>query len=178
VREIVSSPLILAFNFKYISFSGIETEHSTIAGTTLYMAPEGQLFMFSFFLFFTLFVGCLVMQAGQEHDDLEGKEESLEHGGGERNEVINKPVKYGRKADIWSLGMTLCELATGDSPYKNGAAAIYAVCISKQLPSFPGVFSNEAHNFLSRCLNYDVKARADAVELQMHIFMSPKVKLR
>jgi serine/threonine protein kinase len=154
-----------------------ETEHSTVTGTTIYMAPE-------------------VMQAGgtveEEEDDEKGEEEERvknhnhnnnsdskqgekDNNNNNSNNNSGKKIKYGRKADIWSLGMTLCELSTGNSPYKNGASAIYCVCVSKQLPSFPGLFTAEAHHFLLRCLTYEVEKRADAWELQEHVFLSPKV---
>jgi serine/threonine protein kinase len=52
--------------------------------------------------------------------------------------------------DIWSLGITFCEMATAKSPFKNAAAAIYAVCVSKEFPHLPEDFSDEAVSFLAR----------------------------
>ena len=62
----------------------------------------------------------------------------------------NKRHGYGRKADVWSLGVTLSEMSTGRSPYRTAAAAIYSVCVSKKYPTFPEEMSADAHNFLSR----------------------------
>jgi serine/threonine protein kinase len=52
--------------------------------------------------------------------------------------------------DIWSLGITFCEMATAKKPYKNAAAAIFSVCVSKQYPSLPKDMSEEAVAFLGR----------------------------
>ena len=64
--------------------------------------------------------------------------------------VKDKRHGYGRKADVWSLGVTLSEMSTGRSPYRTAAAAIYSVCVSKKYPSFPDEMSADAHSFLSR----------------------------
>lgn len=116
----------------YIYRMGTNSEHATVAGTTIYMAPE-------------------VMQAGNDDRPTTAADGRAVDGGGEVDAGDIGPVtKYGRKADIWSLGMTLVELSTGIPPYKNAAAAIYAVCVSKKFPSFPEHFTVHAHNFLHR----------------------------
>jgi serine/threonine protein kinase len=90
----------------------------------------------------------------------------------------DKRSGYGRKADIWSLGMTLFELSTGTTPYKSAAAAIYAVCVNKKVPVFPEHYSSSAHIFLSRCLEIDPDQRASCTELRRHVFTTPPVSSR
>ena len=57
---------------------------------------------------------------------------------------------YGRKADIWSFGVTLAEMSVGKPYYRSAGAAIYNICVTKQYPSFSDVMSADAHNFLAR----------------------------
>lgn len=64
----------------------------------------------------------------------------------------NTPIGYGRKADIWSVGITLVEMATAKLPFRNAAAAIYTICVSKEYPTLPSNMSIESHHFLSRFL--------------------------
>ena len=72
---------------------------------------------------------------------------------------------YGRKSDIWSLGVTLIEMTTGKPPFRTAAAAIYSICVSKELPRLPEHMSPEAHYFLSRCVVENPKSRGTCEEL-------------
>lgn len=49
--------------------------------------------------------------------------------------------------------MTLSEMSTAKCPFKNAAAAIYAVCVSKEYPRLPEELSDEAVSFLGRCVS-------------------------
>lgn len=90
-----------------------------------------------------------------------------------RKGVRNKG--YGRKSDIWSLGITLCEMSTGKPPFRTAAAAVYNVFVTKQYPKFSVEMSENAHNFLGRCLVPDPNLRGNCNELLAHAFLEPQV---
>lgn len=72
--------------------------------------------------------------------------------------VIND-TGYGRKSDIWSVGCTVFEMATGKPPlaHMDKMAALFYIGAERgEMPSLPGKFSNEAKNFVQICLTrYD-----------------------
>ena len=71
--------------------------------------------------------------------------------------------KYDCKADIWSLGITAIEMATGFPPYGGGPyqkkippiqAAVLIAQVDTEPPTLPedGNFSDEFNNFIASCL--------------------------
>lgn len=70
-------------------------------------------------------------------------------------EVI-KQTGHGRPADIWSVGCTVIEMATGKPPWSNYAApvaAMFQIASSKDPPPIPDNISPEAKDFLLLCFN-------------------------
>uniref|UniRef100_A0A8B9TFJ8 Protein kinase domain-containing protein n=1 Tax=Anas platyrhynchos TaxID=8839 RepID=A0A8B9TFJ8_ANAPL len=69
-------------------------------------------------------------------------------------EVINESG-YGRKSDIWSVGCTVFEMATGKPPLASMdriAAMFYIGAHRGLMPSLPDRFSGAAADFVHACL--------------------------
>ncbi|CAF0753188.1 unnamed protein product [Brachionus calyciflorus] len=87
-------------------------------------------------------------------------------------EVV-KATGHGTKADIWSLGATIFEMANCKPPWSNLSreSAIYAIGSDKfPLPELPSLYSVDAKQFLKLCLIRDPMLRASATDLLNHKF--------
>ncbi|KAM4608652.1 mitogen-activated protein kinase kinase kinase 19 [Polymixia lowei] len=91
-------------------------------------------------------------------------------------EVINE-TGYGRKSDIWSVGCTVFEMATGKPPlaHMDKMAALFYIGAQRGLmPSLPDGFSHNARDFVQICLTSDQKVRPSADQLLKHPFIPNK----
>uniref|UniRef100_A0A3B3UZH3 Mitogen-activated protein kinase kinase kinase 19 n=1 Tax=Poecilia latipinna TaxID=48699 RepID=A0A3B3UZH3_9TELE len=88
-------------------------------------------------------------------------------------EVINESG-YGRKSDIWSVGCTVFEMATGKPPlaHMDKMAALFYIGARRGLmPSLPDGFSENAKDFVKICLTSDQSVRPSADQLLKHSFI-------
>ncbi|GFR53058.1 hypothetical protein Agub_g15733, partial [Astrephomene gubernaculifera] len=89
-------------------------------------------------------------------------------------EVI-KQQGYGVQADIWSVGCTVLEMATGKPPWSQCTSqvqAIFKIASSPDLPAIPEHLSPQASEFILLCLQRDPSARPTAEELLRHPFVT------
>ncbi|KAK5620293.1 hypothetical protein CRENBAI_025869 [Crenichthys baileyi] len=88
-------------------------------------------------------------------------------------EVINESG-YGRKSDIWSVGCTVYEMATGKPPlaHMDKMAALFYIGSSRGLmPALPDGFSENSKDFVKICLTCDQSLRPSADQLLRHSFI-------
>ena len=83
-------------------------------------------------------------------------------------------TKYGKKADIWSLGCTLLEMATGLPPWgklENQMEAILKIGKSNENPEIPNNLDEDFIDFLNMCFIRNTRERPSANELKEHKFL-------
>ncbi|XP_043693150.1 mitogen-activated protein kinase kinase kinase 18-like [Telopea speciosissima] len=82
-------------------------------------------------------------------------------------------------ADVWALGCTVIEMATGRPPWpdvSDPVSALHRIAFSSDMPDFPSLLSEEAKDFLSKCLKRNPKERWTADQLLKHPFLDEDSK--
>nr|XP_010932081.1 mitogen-activated protein kinase kinase kinase NPK1 [Elaeis guineensis]XP_010932082.1 mitogen-activated protein kinase kinase kinase NPK1 [Elaeis guineensis]XP_019708706.1 mitogen-activated protein kinase kinase kinase NPK1 [Elaeis guineensis] len=82
-------------------------------------------------------------------------------------------------ADIWSVGCTVIEMATGKPPWSQQYeefAALFHIGTTKSHPPIPEHLSSEAKDFLSKCLQKEPNLRPTASDLLQHPFVSEEIQ--
>ncbi|XP_022861803.1 mitogen-activated protein kinase kinase kinase NPK1-like isoform X1 [Olea europaea var. sylvestris] len=78
-------------------------------------------------------------------------------------------------ADIWSVGCTVIEMATGKAPWSQQyqeVAAIFYIGTTKSHPPIPEHLSADAKDFLLKCLQKEPDLRPTASDLLKHPFVT------
>ncbi|OQS01686.1 mitogen-activated protein kinase kinase kinase [Achlya hypogyna] len=78
------------------------------------------------------------------------------------------------KADIWSVGATVLEMATAHHPWPantNHLSVMYHLAVKPSSPPIPEQLPPLAKAFLQRCFCIDARERATATELLAHPFL-------
>ena len=81
---------------------------------------------------------------------------------------------YGRKADVWSLGCLLLEMATGGTPWGDLKSFFHAVSVISSpdlIPDLPEGASEEFKDFLLLCFKKNYDERPDVATLKKHTFV-------
>lgn len=100
-------------------------------------------------------------------------------------EVINcetaRDEPYGVKADVWSAGITIIEMADMNPPHHEMNQMRVCFKITKSNPPTvidPRAWSKEFNDFLSKCLVKLPSGRASSKELLSHPFINEDIDLQ
>ncbi|GMH05291.1 hypothetical protein Nepgr_007131 [Nepenthes gracilis] len=78
-------------------------------------------------------------------------------------------------ADVWALGCTVIEMATGQPPWPglhDQVSALFYIGFSGEVPQIPCFLSEPAKDFLGKCLKRVPEERWSATELLNHPFVN------
>eukprot|EP00891_Asterochloris_glomerata_P008564 jgi/Astpho2/8564/e_gw1.00125.48.1_t len=89
-------------------------------------------------------------------------------------EVI-KQTGHGRPADIWSVGCTIIEMATGKPPWSgftSQVSALFHIASTNAPPPLPDNISDDCRSFLLLCFRRNPRDRPKAGDLLSHPFLA------
>ncbi|KAA8523652.1 hypothetical protein F0562_010075 [Nyssa sinensis] len=87
---------------------------------------------------------------------------------------VARGEEQGFPADVWALGCTIIQMATGSNPWpevNDPVSALYRIGFSGDVPDIPRWLSEDAKDFLSKCLKRESKERWTAKQLLQHPFL-------
>lgn len=91
-------------------------------------------------------------------------------------EVINQEGGHGRKADVWSFGCVIIEMATAEKPWGSGSfdnpfAALKHIGMSNNTPPIPESVDAGARELAAWCTSRSKAERPTCAELLLHEFL-------
>lgn len=100
-------------------------------------------------------------------------------------EVISQSEGHGRKADIWSFGCTVIEMATAEKPWGDGAFgnmvfALNHIANSDSTPQLPPhcTASSECRGLVEWCTRRSARCRPTTAQLLQHEFLASQCRAR
>ncbi|KAL4555555.1 hypothetical protein LXL04_038177 [Taraxacum kok-saghyz] len=87
---------------------------------------------------------------------------------------VARGEEQGFPADVWAVGCTVIEMATGGSPWVNvndAVSVLYRIAFSGEIPEIPEEFSDKGKDFIKKCLIRDPRERWTAKQLLNHPYL-------
>ncbi|TKW16242.1 hypothetical protein SEVIR_5G287100v4 [Setaria viridis] len=94
---------------------------------------------------------------------------------------VARGEEQGPAADVWALGCTVVEMATGRAPWSDMddlLAAVHRIGYTDAVPEVPAWLSAEAKDFLASCFKRRASARPTAAQLLAHPFLASAAAVR
>ncbi|VVA90043.1 unnamed protein product [Arabis nemorensis] len=92
---------------------------------------------------------------------------------------VARGERQGKESDIWAVGCTVIEMVTGSPPWigadsTDPVSVLYRVGYLGESPELPSSLTEQAKDFLGKCLRKEAKERWTATQLLNHPFLITK----